>query len=375
MRKFFLGMAAHYTPKEILAHTFAIGKKADCEKLKTYLEKHYHGETLLCKNGRSGLSLALRAYFEKGDGVIVNGFTCYAVYEAIIDAGMVPVWVDIEKQDLNFSVQTILSGMKTAESSRTKVRGIIVQNTLGNPVNMAELEGLAKKHNLLIIEDLAHCAGIKYPDGREAGTVGAATVLSFGKDKSIDTISGGAVIFRDPCKNRIQAPSKVPQLADHLRARFYPMWGALCRMLTHIHLGGALMRLLVKLHWVEKSADNKLDLTRKISKFEAKMALTQLKQMKKSGEPPLREFCLVQRREKALKELMKSGYYFSGFWYEKPVSPKRYYRKTKFPEKNCPNSVFIAEHIINIPTHYQKSELAPAREIIKKYLLGEVEHE
>ena len=50
------------------------------------------------------------------------------------------------------------------------------------------------------------------------------------------------------------------------------------------------MRGLVKIHWVEKSADNRLDLARRISKFEAKLALQQLKDLKKSGEMPLRDF-------------------------------------------------------------------------------------
>ena len=131
------------------------------------------------------------------------------------------------------------------------------------------------------------------------------------------------------------------------------------------------MRLLVKIHWVEKSADNKLDLTRKISKFEAKLALGQLKALKKSGEKPIREFYLVRDREGVLKKLKQAGYYFEGFWYEKPVSPKRYYKKVHFPEAECPNAVYVAEHIINLPNYYSKRDLEPARKIIKEYLIEE----
>ena len=137
------------------------------------------------------------------------------------------------------------------------VKGIIVQNTLGNPIDIKKLERLAKEHNLIIIEDLAHATGVKYPDGREVGTVGAATVLSFGKDKSIDTTSGGAVILRNPVNNVVEAPSKTPKISDTLRNRYYPLLGAICRGLSYVHLGGTLMRLFVKIHWVEKSADNK----------------------------------------------------------------------------------------------------------------------
>ncbi len=125
------------------------------------------------------------------------------------------------------------------------------------------------------------------------------------------------------------------------------------------------MRGLVKIHWVEKSADNRLDLERKISKFEAKSALKQLKKL--SDKVPIRDFCLVENRDRVLQELREAGFYFDGFWYEKPVSPARYYRKAHFPEENCPEAVFVAQHIVNFPNYYTKKDLAPARKIVEKY--------
>ena len=255
--------------------------------------------------------------------------------------------------------------------ARIKPVGIIIQNSLGDPVDIVSIEKFAKQHNLTIIEDLAHCAGVKYTDGREAGTVGAAAALSFGKDKSIDTISGGAVVLRDPCETVIKAPSKLPKISDTLRARFYPLFGAIARGLSYIKLGGAFMRCLVKIHWVEKSADNKLDLERKIAKFEARLALKQLKNLKKSGEPPLREFYLVRDRAEVLKKLQEKGYYFGGFWYEKPVSPERYYKKVHFPEDKCSVATEVASKIINFPTYYSKKDLEPARKIVAEYMEGE----
>ena len=132
------------------------------------------------------------------------------------------------------------------------------------------------------------------------------------------------------------------------------------------------MRGLIKIHFVEKSADNKLDIKRKISKFEAKLAAEQFKSLKNT---PLREFCLVKNRDEVLKELKEAGYYFDGFWYERPVSPERYYKKTHFPEKDCPVAVEVSEKIINLPTYYSEKQLEKAREIIKKYSEAENEVE
>ena len=392
MKHYFLGMAAEYADGEWLKHLFTIGKRIDYDKLVRFLSRKYNGETMLCKNGRSALTLALKAYFEPGDEILVNGFTCYAVYEAVKAAGLKPVFVDIDKSNLNFSIESLTNAMASQfevirdngseiaseprndgrersgpKTDRSSVRGIIIQNTLGNPVDIKAIEKFANEHDLIIIEDLAHSAGVKYKDGREAGTVGVATALSFGKDKSIDAVSGGAVIFRKEKLHEIKAPFKLPKLSDSLRARFYPMFGALCRNLTYIGIGGAVMRMMVKIHFVEKSADSKLDIERLPSKSEAVRALNKLKELRRSGEPPMRDFCFVHDRAELLKKLQRKGYYFGGLWYEKPVSPERYYNKVHFPEKECPNALYVSEHIINLPIYYTKRDLGPALKIIEPY--------
>ena len=109
-------------------------------------------------------------------------------------------------------------------------------------------------------------------------------------------------------------------------------------------------------------------MNRKIAKFEAKLALKQFKKLKSDGEPPIREFYLVHERDKVMDELKRAGYYFDGFWYEKPVSPERYYKKVHFPEKSCPVAVDVSQKIINFPTHYREKDLEVANKIMHKFL-------
>ena len=361
MRKnYFLGLAANQ--KHVWRHLFTHGNEKDVAKLKGYLEERYGGKAILAKNGRSALTLALKAYFNKGDKIIVNGFTCYAVYEAVKAAGLTPVFADISKDDLNFNVDTL---SKVVDKDTV---GIIIQNTLGNPVDIKAIERFCGKYGLIIIEDLAHSAGVRYEDGREAGAVGAAAVLSFGKDKSIDTTSGGAVVLRHHHMNEVKAPALKPRRSDSRRERFYPLLGLICRRLTRIHLGGVLMRGLIKTHFVERSADNKLDITRKPANFEAKLALSQLKNLRRTGAKPLRDFYLVRNRSEVLEKLKKHGYYFDSFWYEKPVSPVRYYEKVHFDEAACPVATEVARKIVNLPNYYSKKDLLKAREIIEENL-------
>ena len=368
MKRYYLGLNAN-GPKASDC-LFSRGTAGDLRALSEYLAERYQGEAILTKNGRSALALALKAYLEPGDKVIVNAFTCYAVYEAVMAAGMAPVFVDINPETLNFDAKTLEEPWKGAAVHANRIKGIIVQNSLGNPVDIEMVERFAKKHGLTIFEDLAHSAGVRYPDGREIGTVGVAAALSFGKDKAVNTISGGAVILRETPKYEVEAPFKAPRLSDHLRARFYPMFCSVSRGLNTIHLGGIMMRALIKIHFVERSADNKLDFERRLSKFQAKLALEQFKKFHHRGEGKLREFYLVKNREKVLAKLRKNGYFFDAFWYEKPVSPARYYKEVKFPEKTCPNSVKLTKEIINFPLYYTPEELTAAHEIVKPYLIG-----
>ena len=372
-------------------HLLIHGRKSDYTALSRALALKYGGTAVLTKNGRTGLFMALKVYVKRGSGVIITGFTCYAVYEAVRLAGCVPVYADIDKKTLNFTPETLENAIKRA--GKLKISAIIIQNTLGNATDIEAVEAFAHKHQLIIIEDLAHSVGIRYKDGREAGTVGAAAVLSFGKDKSIDTISGGAVVFRDAANNRRVkgAPSKIPRdtrkeadfaqiltditpkkrpkCSDYLRERLYPMLAAWVRGLTHVHLGGFLMRILLKTRLVQKSADNRLDFARRMPYFEARLALEQVRAMGDAPQEALREFYLVRDRGEVLEKLKQAGYHFAGFWYEKPISPERYYHLTGYDEATCPVATEVAKQIINFPKYYTETELAPARKIIQPYLV------
>ena len=367
MKRYYLGLNAN-GPK-VHECLFGHGNAKDLRKLSELIANRYKGIPMLSKNGRSALALALKSYFDGGDKIIISGFTCYAVYEAVVRAGMTPIFADINKKDLNFDIEA-LEGLMNSTTGRG-AKGIIIQNTLGNPIDINKIEKFAKKHNLLIVEDLAHSAGIKYAGGIEAGTVGVATALSFGRDKAINSITGGAVVFRAPVRHEITAPFKFPRFSDYLRARFYPLFSAMSRGLNSIHLGGALMRFFLRTHLVERSADSKLDLERRPPKFIAKIAMKEIKNFSHRGQGTIRDFYLVRNRDEVLEKLRKAGYYFDGFWYEKPISPARYYKEVHFPEKKCPVAVEVSSQIINFPKYYKKQELRKALEIIEPYIIKE----
>ena len=395
----FNGFAANFSIKQTFRHLFACGNNNHSAGLIAALKTHYSADKVaLYSNGRSALAAAIRASVPAGSKIAINGLTCYAVIQAVRAADCEPVYIDISPVDLNLSASRLDQVLRKT----TGVKAVIVQNMLGFTTNIKSLEKIAKNYNLTIIEDLAHCAGARYTDGREVGTVGAAAALSFGKGKAIDTVSGGALVVNQnnwsagQIAENFEAdflnPTHRQKTSINLRARFYPFFGLLVRILFPLKLGKPLAALLFKIKFTQRSADGHVDLKTKLPNWQAKLALAQLKDLNQIAKSrnknakriiksldlthlsainfnaPLRVPVLVKNRETLLKTLDKSGFHLDDIWYDVPVSPKRYYKKTNFPEKDCPETVKIAQNIINLPTFYPPEKLKNAINIIKESL-------
>lgn len=368
----FLGQASNLTAGQAWRQLFACGRRKHSERLRAALAKRYGVKphsVALYHTGRSALTAALQAVAPAGGvDVIIPGLTCIAVARAVKAAGCRPVYVDITRDRLEYNYEKLDSTLsqleKVDKNAKVCYNGsiILVQNTLGISWNVKKIEEIAHRHHAKIVEDLAHCAGRVYSDGREVGTVGAAAALSFGKGKAIDTTSGGAVILRN--NQRANQPHLRPKLADRWRDRWYPWFGWLVRSLWRIYIGRFLLAALVKLHWIQPSADAELSLDVRLTHWQAKIALRQLNNLPVTK---LRDFRLVSDRELVLKKLRQHGYFLDEIWYDTPVSPRRYAAEADFPAKTCPDTVKIAAQIVNFPTWYNAKQLREAYEIVKEH--------
>ena len=364
---YFLGQASNYKFRDVLRHTFSFGTRSNLNELRAYLAAHYgttKDRVALYHTGRTALAIALEKLVEEGSEVIVTSLTCYAVYEAVSEVGCTPVFADIDPETLHFGVKEL----KLALARHPDVSAVIVQNNLGHPCDIKGIEKICRQYGLVLIEDLAHSAGMHYLDGREAGTVGNATVLSFGKGKAIDTISGGAVVFVGKDAPTVGQPERRPRLSDRLRDRWYPFFGLLIRGFYHLgSLGRLFTSLLLKIHFIERSADADLDPGDRLTYWQAKLALKQMKKFPRSGKKPIRDFYFVRNRAEVLRKLGSAGFIFDDIWYSCPVAPERYYKRMNFPEDECEKAVWAAEHLVNVPTWYPKKALRPALNLIERF--------
>ena len=146
-------------------------------------------------SGTTGLHCAmLAAGIKPGDEVITTPFSFVASANCILYVNAKPVFVDIDPKTLNMDV----SKVPAAITPRT--RGIVGVETFGHPGGMVELEQLAQKNELMLIEDCCEGFGGSVgtgPSMRSIGSFGRAGVFGFYPNKQITTGEGGMIVTDD----------------------------------------------------------------------------------------------------------------------------------------------------------------------------------
>ena len=141
-----------------------------------------------CGNGTDALHIALRAAGVKsGDEVITTPFTFFATAEAIASIGAVPVFVDCDEKSY------CIDASKIEGAVTEKTKAIIPVHFYGQPADMDEINAVAGKHNLSVIEDSAQASGSVYK-GRKTGNLGDAGCFSFFPTKTLGCDGDGGMI-------------------------------------------------------------------------------------------------------------------------------------------------------------------------------------
>lgn len=154
------------------------------EKFSRYLKSKHCVAVSSCT---AALHLSLLALgIKEGDEVITTPMSFVATSNAILHAGAVPVFVDIEEDTGNIDATLI----EAAITQKTKA--IMPVHLYGNMCDMRAIKKIADKHNLKIIEDAAHCIEGER-DGIRVGELADAACFSFYATKNITSGEGGAI--------------------------------------------------------------------------------------------------------------------------------------------------------------------------------------
>lgn len=153
------------------------------------IKEYVHAEHAIGLNScTAGLHLAqLAVGIGPGDEVITTPYTFVASANTIIHTGAKPVFVDIDPVTMNIDVT------KIEEKITSKTKAIIPVHFAGYPCDMDPIMEIAKKHNLIVIEDAAHAIYTQYK-GKMIGSIGDFTCFSYYATKNLATGEGGMVM-------------------------------------------------------------------------------------------------------------------------------------------------------------------------------------
>jgi dTDP-4-amino-4,6-dideoxygalactose transaminase len=145
---------------------------------------------LATSSGTSSLLAGILALgLKPGDEIIIPAYTFVASYSSVIFAGIVPVLAEID-ESLTLDAEDIAARI----TSRTKA--IMPVHMLGNACNMEKIMAVAKKYNLLVLEDCCQAAGASY-NGKKLGTIGDLGAFSLNIFKTINSGDGGLLVTND----------------------------------------------------------------------------------------------------------------------------------------------------------------------------------
>ena len=342
----------------------------------------------LCLKARFGMAVVFNALRDiKGYGdVITTPYTCITSINPILVSGLKPVYADID--------QNFLSTLSIKETlTKAKTHAVVMQHTLGMVGDKSKLASFAKKHNLILIEDSAHCV-TRLARDKKGKVLADISVHSFGVEKILTGSKFGGAIYVNP-ELRKKNKELYDKITEKLRELRGPDRAMAFRMRTYRTNNAVLQRLPSRLKsglrnieiktgilepavypfeqeahqdeprttnlFVNKIIIEQLDKLKSnfgrrqsnVELYKKHLKSTHFKNITKLEEPLLAYPILFENQDKAQEayDMLTAGGYFIRRWYSPllypgPKSMKRYY----YNPKDCPIAEDVSRRVLCLPT-------------------------
>jgi dTDP-4-amino-4,6-dideoxygalactose transaminase len=294
-----------------------------------------------CGNGTDALEMILLALgVGPGDEVIVPALSWISTSECVNNVGADPVFVDINTD--NFTIDT----SKIEGKINTKTKGIIPVHLYGSPADIVEINRIAKKHNLFVVEDCAQAHGAEYA-GKKVGTFGIASAFSFFPSKNLGAFGdAGAVITND-----MSLAEKVRMISNHGQLNVKHSHKIIGRNSRLDTIQAAILNIKLK------HLDN-------WNKLRIKCAMNYISGLKNVVGiiPPVVEkgkkhvFHLFVVKCKNRKNILASNQISSGIHYPKALPFLEAYKYKKHKREDFPSAFKLTEEILSLPIYPELSE-------------------
>ena len=353
--------------KEVLSSASYIMGKNVTEFEKEFAEYIGVKHAISVGNGTDALVIALKSLgIGAGDEVITTPFTFFATAETISAVGAIPVFVDVEKDTFN------IDPAKIEEKITKNTKAIVPVHIFGQSAKMDEINEIAKKHDLKVIEDACQAIGGKYKE-RKIGTLGDVACFSFFPTKNLGCAGDGGIIVTDDDNvatiakalrthgsgengqkaynllNNITEEVTTVQNADDTvynplkyynyligyNTRLDAIQAAILRVkLLHIDSWNAKRREIAKIY------DQKLKDTDLVTPF-----------ISEENEPVYHMYIIQSENREAMLSKLKEKGVATGVYYPVPLHLQKVYKNLGYKEGDMPVAEYLSHRTFAIPVY------------------------
>jgi dTDP-4-amino-4,6-dideoxygalactose transaminase len=289
-------------------------------------------------SGTDAILISLKAAgLLPGDEVITTPFTFVATTEAIVLAGAVPVYADVQPDTLNIDPAEI------EKRITPKTKMILPVHLYGRCANMDAIVEIANRHSLLVIADAAQAIGA-VENGKLVGEMGRAATLSFFPTKNLGAYGDGGMILTDD----EELARKARSLRFHGMAPgsyFYEDIGYCSRL---DELQAAI--LLVKLQYLESWNERRRTNAEKYSAMLAGLPVT-LPPIPRDGKHVFHQFTIRYHRRDELQRALREKEVGSNIYYPMPLHLQPAYQYLGYSKGDFPIAEQASLQALSIPVY------------------------
>ena len=323
------------------------------QQLAEYVGKKY---CITCGNGTDALELALKVMnIGPGDAVFTSDFTYFASAGCIATVGATPILVDIDLKTFNISPEALERQIQRVISEGQAVpKAIIAVDLFGLPADYSELDRLAVKYNLLIIEDAAQGFGGSI-NGKKACSFGNIAITSFFPAKPLGCYGdGGAGFTDDPAVNErlrsLRANGRSPE--DKYDNREVGKNSRLDTIQAAILLPKLKAFCEYELTNINKAAD------RYTKQFQSKIITPYIPQGFQSSWAQYTILLSGNEERAYVQEELKRHNIPSMIYYPRGLHQQHAFKGLNLSDEDYPNTMEAVSKVLSLPIHpYMKNEM------------------
>ena len=271
----------------------------------------------------------------RGDEVITTPFTFIATAEVISLLGATPVFVDIDEESYNIDPK-LIEGKITP-----KTKAIIPVSLYGQPADMDEINAIAAKHGIAVIEDACQSFGALYK-GRKSCNLSTIGCTSFFPSKPLGCYGDGGAVFT----NDETLAAKIASLRVHGQtARYFHQYIGINGRLDSVQAAV----LNVKMKYLEESLEKRIAAAKFYCENLAGVQGIVLPKVKSDRTSVVAQFSIrVREREKFIEHLKNAGIP-TAIHYPKPLHLQAAYENLGYKPGDFPVAEKVSREIVSLP--------------------------